>query len=205
MGESKALDQQIKTSTFSEETINQLAQYNEHLSDDSTVLHLQRNDISTSSKSQSTAVSLTKEQKRKAEEEKIKKEEKKKEILLKKAQEQEEKQREKARKIEKKRQKDQEKKQKKEEEKALKHKKQHLEQESNTTDDNQQYKDENKSLIDTIINKVRKQSKEEITNNGKEKICLETKEHLMQDNIDKEKEEMQTLTKVEQIAEKEKG
>merc|ERR1711915_476782 len=117
----------------------------------------------------------------------------------------EEKQREKARKIEEKRQKDQEKKQKKEEEKALKYKKQPLEQESNTTDDKPQYKDENKSLIDTIMNKVRKQSKEEITNNGKEKICLETKQHLMQDNIDKEKEDMQTLTKVEQIAEKEKG
>merc|ERR1711915_564449 len=77
-------------------------------------------------------------------------------------------------------------------------KKQPLEQESNTTDDKPQYKDENKSLIDTIINKVRKQSKEEITNN-----CKEIKEHPMQDNIDKEKEEMQTLTKVEQIAEKE--
>merc|ERR1711915_742921 len=141
--------------------------------------------------------------KRKAEEEKIKKEEKKKKMLQKKAQEQEEKQREKARKIEEKRQKDQEKKQKKEEEKALKHKKRPLEQESNTTDDKPHYKDENKSLIDTIINKVRKQSKEEITNNGKEKKCLETKQHFMQDNIDKEKEEMQTLTKVEQIAEKE--
>merc|ERR1711915_384695 len=206
--ESKALDQQIKTSTFSEETINQLAQYNEHLSDDSTVLHLQRNDISTSSKTQSTAVNLTKKQKkelkkRKAEEEKIKKEEKKKEMLQKKAQEQEEKQREKARKIEEKIQKDQEKKQKKEEEKALKHKKQSLEQESNTTDDKPQYNDENKSLIDTIINKVRKQSKDEITNNGKENKCLEIKEYPMQDNIDKEMEEMQTLTKVEQIAEKE--
>merc|ERR1712228_989847 len=66
-----------------------------------------------------------------------------------------------------------------------------------------QYDNENKSLIDTIINKVRKQSKEEITNNGKEKKCLETKQYLMQDNINKEKEEMQTLTKVEQIAEKE--
>merc|ERR1711915_713329 len=82
-------------------------------------------------------------------------------------------------------------------------KKQPLEQESNTTDDKPQYKDENKSLIDTIIDKVRKQSKEEITNNGKERKCLETKQHLMQDNIDKEKEDMQTLTKVEQIAEKE--
>merc|ERR1712083_860850 len=87
--------------------------------------------------------------------------------------EQEEKQREKARKIEEKRQKDQEKKHKKEEEKALKHKKQPLEQESNTTDYKPQYKDENKSLIDTIINKVRKQSKEEITNNCKERKCLE--------------------------------
>merc|ERR1711872_1216190 len=169
----------IKTSTFSEETINEFAQYNEHLSDDSTVLHLQRNDISTSAKSQSTDVRLTKEhkkelKKRKAEEEKIKKEEKKKEMLQIKAQEQEQK----------KRQKDQEKKQKKEEEKALKHKKQPLELESNTTDDKPQYKDESKSLIDTIIHKVRKQSKEEITNNGKERKCLETKQHQMQDNID---------------------
>merc|ERR1712083_286179 len=112
--------------------------------------------------------------------------------------EQEEKQREKARKIKRKRCTHQEKKHKKEEEKALKHKKQPLEQESNTTDDKPQYKDENKSLIDTIINKVRKQSKEEITNNGKEKKCLETKQHLMQDNIDKEKEEMQRLAKVDQ-------
>merc|ERR1712189_51331 len=70
--------------------------------------------------------------------------------------------------------------------------------ESNTTDDKPQYKDENKSLIDTIINKVRKQSKEEIKNNGKE-----TKQHIMQDNIHSEKEEMHTLRKVEQIAEKE--